>query len=390
MTKDLYWLKSRRIMFYVNILRDGAGMINREVGYAKQFAANGADVTILSHFKVATKMKFNNIKTKNVWPTRYRRHLYDFPLFYPLTFLRLFYHFLCIRPEIVFVDLHQEAWWALLFRRFFSFKIIFTYHGVADSRFYQGQTAKALDKVRAFTHSLLPLVDKALVVSNFLQHETNKIGCAATTLYNGIEDNVLVKENQEIDSINTQPLVLFVGRYTQYKGALNIVKAFAIVVKKIPEAKLLMHGFYESQEYQQEIESFIGKNNLTDSITIRGPVEGRDVPALISNAKLFVNGSLDETFCMPLLEAQARAIPCVAFSCGGVPEVVLDGRTGLLAPENDIAGFADNIITLLKYEEKYRQFAINARNHAAQFCYSKLAEKMFAIVKPLLDNGESQ
>lgn len=377
-------------MFYVNILRDGAGMINREVGYAKQFAANGANVTILSHFKVATKIKFNNIKTKTVWPTRYRRHLYDFPLFYPMTFLRLLYHFLCIRPEIVFVDLHQEAWWVLLFRRFFHFKIIFTYHGVADSRFYKGKTAKALDNIRDFTHSLLPLVDKVLVVSNFLQHETDKIGVAATTLYNGIEDDVLIGEIPETNSASTQPLVLFIGRYTEYKGALNIVKAFAIVVEKIPQAKLLMHGFYESSEYQQEIESFIAEKNLAESITIRGPVEGSEVPALISKAKLFVNGSLDETFCMPLLEAQARAVPCVAFSCGGIPEVVLDGQTGLLAPENDIAGFANNIIALLQDEDKHRQYAINSRKHAAEFCYSKLAEKMLTIVKPLLDNGESQ
>ena len=64
-----------KIMFFLNILRKGAGMINREMCFAEQLASEGHKVSILSYFKPVVKMS-DEIKVYNVIPTRYRGRLY--------------------------------------------------------------------------------------------------------------------------------------------------------------------------------------------------------------------------------------------------------------------------------------------------------------------------
>ncbi|HHT9147253.1 MAG: glycosyltransferase, partial [Candidatus Brocadiaceae bacterium] len=73
-----------------------------------------------------------------------------------------------------------------------------------------------------------------------------------------------------------------------------------------------------------------------------------DVPEIISCSDLFVLPSVNEGFGVVLLEAMAMKCPIVATNVGGVPEVVLDGETGILVPPRDPVQLARGIIRLLK------------------------------------------
>lgn len=73
-----------------------------------------------------------------------------------------------------------------------------------------------------------------------------------------------------------------------------------------------------------------------------------DVPEIMSCSDLFVLPSVNEGFGVVLLEAMAMKCPIVATNVGGVPEVVLDGETGILVPPKDSAQLAIGIIKLLK------------------------------------------
>jgi len=374
----------RSVFFFMNWLRDGAGMINREIGFAEELAERGAKVSVASHFRPSNHLKNPDIPVDTVVPTRYLDLFYQHALTKPWVGLRIKKILAKHRPEIVFVDLPAEAYWALKFRKKFGYKIVFTYHGVADSSFYAGDEAKALDDQRAWCHKLLRDVDQVIVVSDFLLAETEKAGVEAKRLHNGFDTDRCSPERRIKNLLIAGPLVLFVGRYTEYKGAFNIVKAFAQAVKNVPDAELVMHGYKERSGYMKEITDFIAAEGITDKVHLFGPIDGGEMMYRVNASTIFANGSLDETFCMPLLEAEACGKACVAFAAGGIPEVVIHGKSGLLAPPGDIEAYAEHLVTLLSDDAVRAEFETNALAHAENFTYPVLCDQLESITGHLL------
>jgi glycosyltransferase involved in cell wall biosynthesis len=77
-----------------------------------------------------------------------------------------------------------------------------------------------------------------------------------------------------------------------------------------------------------------------------------DVPAILSVMDAMVLPSMNEAVGMALIEAQAHGVPVVASKVGGIPEIVKDGRTGILVPPSDAGKIAEAVITLLNDKAK--------------------------------------
>jgi len=69
-------------------------------------------------------------------------------------------------------------------------------------------------------------------------------------------------------------------------------------------------------------------------------------------------------------------LPVVASHVGGIPYVVTDGVDGLLVPYGDVAGFAHAMQQLLCDSDRYNAMAMQARNNAARFDWSRIAERI--------------
>jgi len=370
-----------RPLFFLNIVRDGAGMINRELGYAGELRRRGYAVHILSYFQAQDSLIPEGVSCSELVPSKYRALFYRRLVVFPYVLVKLFMALRRFRPTHVFVDLPNEAWWALLLKPVFGYEVVFTYHGVADSRFYSGNAARELDRVRAYGHAMLRKVDRVWVVSDFLLQETDRLGIQAKRLHNGV-DLERCSPQRRIENLHTEnPIVLFVGRYTEYKGALNVVKAFIQTWASVPDAMLLMRGYFERPDYEAEIRTAVREAGLEHRILMFGPVEGGEMMYWVNMATVFINGSVDETFCMPLLEAQACGIPCVAFAAGGIPEVVLHGQTGWLAAPGDVGEMATYLTRLLSTPAQHAEFAAYAQEHAAGFRYAALTDEWEKLLK---------
>ncbi len=140
-----------------------------------------------------------------------------------------------------------------------------------------------------------------------------------------------------------------IGRVTPIKGFLELVRAFAVVAEQFPRAKLLIVGAAEGRHRRHlaELQAQVERLNLTQRVEFTG--HDPDVPALLKKVDLVVLSSTGpEAFGRVLIEAGAAGVPVVGTRVGGVPEVVLDGKTGLLVPPSDPVSLSQAMTQLLR------------------------------------------
>lgn len=143
-------------------------------------------------------------------------------------------------------------------------------------------------------------------------------------------------------------LIGTVGRLSKQKGHLHLIRAMAQIVKEVPQARLVIVG-HDDQGMAGRLEREIRDQGLYGLVTLAGFRE--EIPDIMAAFDLFVLPSLWEGFGMVLLEAMAEGRATAASRVGSIPEVVVDGRTGVLVPPGDEAALSRAIAQLLKEPE---------------------------------------
>jgi glycosyltransferase involved in cell wall biosynthesis len=114
-----------------------------------------------------------------------------------------------------------------------------------------------------------------------------------------------------------------------------------------------------------------------------------DLSSVLSRWDVFVLPSLEEGFPLAALEAMATGLPVVASSVGGVPELVVDGKTGWLVPPGDVEALAARLHLLLSNPEQRLSMgaaaAVRVRDH---FSLAQMTENFSRLYDELL--GETR
>lgn len=142
-----------------------------------------------------------------------------------------------------------------------------------------------------------------------------------------------------------EPYVLFVGRITRQKGINHLLAAAREFAPGIP--LVLAASSPDTPEMGQEVAEAVEQLNATRGgvYWLDTQLDRSDVIELLSHALLFACPSVYEPLGIVNLEAMACETPVVASAVGGIPEVVVDGETGLLVEytPDDTAGFESRI-----------------------------------------------
>jgi glycosyltransferase involved in cell wall biosynthesis len=201
---------------------------------------------------------------------------------------------------------------------------IFTVHGWAFS------ASSGLSSVlyRWADRLMAPLTTLTICVA-----ERERVsGLAARTCI--AQRTVVIPNAVDVDAIpqashgGGPPLVVAVGRLAEPKDTLTLVRALAAVPGRSFTALLVGDG-----PDRPSVEAEVRALALQDVVTLTGTRE--DVPALLARADVFALSSRSEGAPLSILEAMAARLPVVSSRVGGVPELVVDGETGLLVPPGD-------------------------------------------------------
>ena len=145
------------------------------------------------------------------------------------------------------------------------------------------------------------------------------------------------------------PIVGNVAALVPHKGQRHLIEAAALVLRQVPDARFVIAG---EGELRAQLERQIKDRHLEKHVFLAG--FRPDILSIHKAFDVFVMSSITEGLGTSLLDAMACGKPIVATTAGGMPEVVVDGETGLLVPPRDDEALAAAIVRLLK-DERLRQ-----------------------------------
>lgn len=173
-----------------------------------------------------------------------------------------------------------------------------------------------------------------------------------------------------------------VGALVWEKDPLGHLEVAARVLERVSTA---VHLFVGDGPLRQELEAAVLKRNLTDRVILLGA--RMDVADVLTAADVVLFASRKhgmEGMPANLIEAGMAGLPVVAYAIAGVPEVVVDGETGLLAPPGDVAGLADRVVQLLGNQDA-RNMGLAARNRCRSlFDIRAIAPRYLGVYEELI------
>lgn len=199
-------------------------------------------------------------------------------------------------------------------------------------------------------------------------------------VYNGLEimEKQLEKEPHEGFHI------LLTGRLVPPKGQDEAIRAVALLKNRFSiNAELYLAGeipMYGSNQYVQVLEKLIRDEHLEQHVHFLGEVD--DMEKLRSNMDMELVCSWCEAFGRVTVEAMCAEIPVIGANTGGTPEILEDGKTGMLYPLHDVENLAEKIRYLYENPAVAAQMGQNGKARAIEhFSMDRTAQEINRVIE---------
>lgn len=204
--------------------------------------------------------------------------------------------------------------------------------------------------------------------STKLRDDMKKYGFRITCLHHFLE----FKTNLDLNKVQRN-LILYVGVLTKNKGVIYLIKAFKIIKEQIHSAKLIIIGGRD-----KELEKHASKE-----IIFLGKIPHKEVIRYYKKANVIVMPSIwMENSPFVAYEALSSGRPMIASKRGGIPDLVINNKTGLLTKPASPKDIAEKTIMILNNQKLFNKLAKNAKNYIeTNLNKEKYAKKLNLIYK---------
>jgi glycosyltransferase involved in cell wall biosynthesis len=170
---------------------------------------------------------------------------------------------------------------------------------------------------------------------------------------------------------------VYSGRFDPSKRVPTLIRAWQIVVKKKPDARLLLIG--ESGTELPLVKRLVDDFGLTSNVVFAGYVKDRRVLAdKVRSAKVFAFPSVLEGFGLVIAEAMAAGLPCVLADVEPLREVF--GEAAVLVRQDEPSAFAEAILGLLDDEGKRFEYSVRSESLAQSFSWGSVGKRVLAAL----------
>lgn len=286
-----------------------------------------------------------------------------------------------LKPCLIQSHFGPESIHAIPLAERLSIPLIVYYHGF-DATFTP-EYAQTKPFLQRYLKQLPRLQEKANLVltqSDFLRDKVLELGYSpekVRTHYIGVEP----AKEPPLPLSERKPMVLFVARMVEKKGATYLIKAMQIVQEQHPELELVMVGNGEEfdvlyHQAREQVKNFRFTGWQSHDVVYQWMKE-----ALIFCVPSVTASTGDsEGFGMVFIEAQRVGTPVVSTLHGGIVESVANNETGLLVPERNSEALAESIMKLYGDKQLWKQFSQYGYERVRQeFNINRLVEKLELI-----------
>ncbi len=259
-------------------------------------------------------------------------------------------------------------------------------------------------------------LEKTSIIIGVSEHITGSVRASfpefadrCVTLYNGIDTSFFAGSTKQIDSgVNRRQTILSVGRLSPEKGVHVLIEAFCKIAVTQPDAELVLvgspsptayefvvllakdtkvkelgifyHGKMKRSDYIARLHEIV-PDELRNRIRFEGEITQGEITERYHGADVFAFPSVwDEPFGIPVIEAMASGVPVVATQSGAIPEIIENGKTGLLVRRAHAQDLADGILQILRNPELSSSFRNSARVAVQErFSWDNIAKQLKGI-----------
>jgi len=356
--------------------------MNKTVAIYRHQLAKPSESFIYTPLKYYSKYQTKLIGTE-IWPnTKMPYPLYAPPHFTKIDRIihRITGHnrylnqwFIDNKPDIIHAHFAIDGLYAAYFAKKYRIPLIVTLHGFDVTRpTRQLLTSGNLSwmKFALQRKKLFKQADRFICVSDFIYHKAIAAGFPAKKLqkhYIGVDTNIFRPSDDISVTADNEFKILHVARLTEKKGTQYLLEALKTINDET--VKLLIAG---DGDLLGSLKDQAAKLNIQNQITFLGFVPYEKIQTLMAECQLLCVPSVTaadgdaEGLGMVFLEAAASGLPIVATRHGGIPEAVLDGKTGTLVEEKNVAQLTLAIQEFRNKPTKTTQYSAESRSWVRQ------------------------
>ncbi len=173
-----------------------------------------------------------------------------------------------------------------------------------------------------------------------------------------------------------EPTIVHFGRMRKYKSIDVVVRAFSMIRRELPSARLFIVGDGPEKRNIVRVVDHLG---LSESVRFLGTLETEELVAVLNQVHLFLNASPKEGWGLTVVEANACGVPVIASNRPGLRDSVKDGETGCLVAYGDPAAFASKSLEILRDRSKWSRMSEAAVRWARSMTWERTAQEMERI-----------
>ena len=198
-----------------------------------------------------------------------------------------------------------------------------------------------------------------------------------------INPGINVQPLSQLTSKTFFPSIISLSRLTPMKRINHIIRAFKIVLKDYPRAKLFIVGRGQIK-YINQLKTDVRRYKMQKQVIFTGFVNEKQKQKLLSQAWVLVSTSLREGWGLNIIEAAACGTPSIVYRVPGLVDSVKNNQTGIICQQNSPENLAKNIIKLLANQSLRQQLSSKALDYSRSFSWDKAANESLIQLEKLI------
>ena len=219
----------------------------------------------------------------------------------------------------------------------------------------------------------------AVTVSASSQQDLEKQGFNKASI---VTVGVNTKPLRKVEQKEFEPTIVFLGRLKRHKNPDHALRAFALIKKELPHARMWVIGDGNMLEE-------LKKKRIKD-VVFYGHIKDEVKYDLLRKAHLLLVPSVREGWGLVVTEANAMGTPAIAYDSPGLRDSVVDQKTGILVKDKSPQNLANAALTLLKNPDLLKIFSDNALTFSRQFSWDNTAAEFDKIIRRLVPHDENE